>query len=97
MSVGLHCRLARPGRMAALAEFLDFALTYSKSIWFCTREQVADFWSENHYPVGAGSPMRSDQPLITVSHLGGIGGGQVGGGQVGGGNLHGVQEEGQFI
>lgn len=59
MSIGLHCRLARPGRVAGIAEFLDFAKSYKKEVWICTREQIADFWTENHYPRGAGSPVKT--------------------------------------
>jgi peptidoglycan/xylan/chitin deacetylase (PgdA/CDA1 family) len=58
MSIGLHCRLARPGRVQGLSDFLDFAKSYKKEVWFCTREQIADFWRDNHYPHGAGSPLR---------------------------------------
>ena len=46
MSVGLHCRLARPGRVAGLAEFLDFVKSYGKDVWVCTREEIADFWGQ---------------------------------------------------
>lgn len=54
MSIGLHCRLARPGRVHGLAEFIDFAKSYSRrDVWFCTREQIADYWYENHFPFGA--------------------------------------------
>ena len=60
MTVGLHCRLAQPGRVSGLAEFIDFAKKY-KDVWICTREEIADFWHENHYPVGGGSPMKSPQ------------------------------------
>jgi hypothetical protein len=60
MTVGLHCRLAQPGRISGLAEFIDFAKKY-KDVWICTREEIADFWYENHYPVGGGSPMKSEQ------------------------------------
>lgn len=67
MSVGLHCRLARPGRVAALAEFLDFVKSYGREVWICTREEMADFWYENHSPKGAGSLVQtmgsSDGPL----------------------------------
>lgn len=58
MSVGLHCRLARPGRVAALAEFVEFAKSYKREVWICTREQIADFWIEHHSPRGAGSPVK---------------------------------------
>lgn len=60
MSVGLHCRLARPGRVAALAEFLDFARSYGRDVWICTREEIADFWTENHSPKGAGTKLESE-------------------------------------
>jgi len=58
MSVGLHCRLARPGRVAGLAEFLDFVKSYGKDVWVCTREEIADFWKNNHFPKGVGSPIK---------------------------------------
>ena len=58
MSVGLHCRLARPGRVAGLVEFLDFVKSYGKDVWICTREEIADFWKENHFPKGVGSPIK---------------------------------------
>lgn len=64
MSIGLHCRLARPGRVAGIADFLDYCKSYKKEVWFCTREQIADFWHENHYPRGGGSPVRD--PLQTA-------------------------------
>lgn len=60
MTVGLHCRLAQPGRVSGLAEFIDFAKKY-KDVWICTREEIADFWYENHSPVGGGSPMKSER------------------------------------
>ena len=62
MSIGLHCRLARPGRVAGLAEFIDYAKGYN--VWFCTREQIADFWIENHFPHGLGKPV---QPVAAIS------------------------------
>lgn len=45
--------------MAGLADFLSFAMGYHKDVWICTREQIADFWHENHYPMGAGSPLKT--------------------------------------
>lgn len=51
MSVGLHCRLSRPGRVAGLADFISYAKTvFADDVWICTREQIADHWYENHYP-----------------------------------------------
>ena len=58
MTVGLHCRLARPARAAALAEFLDYAKSYGREVWICTREDIANHWYENHLPRGVGSPIR---------------------------------------
>ena len=52
MTVALHCRMARPGRVAAVAEFLDFARSYGRDVWICTREEIADFWMEHHFPKG---------------------------------------------
>jgi hypothetical protein len=63
MTIGLHCRLARPGRVSGLADFIDFAKSYKKEVWICTREQIADFWHENHFPMGAGSPVK---PMLSV-------------------------------
>jgi hypothetical protein len=57
MTVGLHCRLARPARAAAIAEFLDYAKSYGKDVWIGTREQIANHWYENHLPRGVGSPI----------------------------------------
>ena len=58
MSVGLHCRLARPGRVAGLSDFIDYAKSFGREVWICTREEIADFWHENHSPKGAGSPVK---------------------------------------
>ena len=63
MTVGLHCRLARPGRCAAIAEFIDFAKSYGREVWICTREEIANHWFDKHFPKGAGSPMSSGGAL----------------------------------
>ena len=48
MSVGLHCRLVgRPGRIAALERFLDYAQGH-EDVWFCRRIDVARHWRERH-------------------------------------------------
>lgn len=62
MTVGLHCRLARPGRVAAISDFIDFAKSYGKDVWICTREEIADFWSTRHAPIGGG---RAVQPSLS--------------------------------
>ena len=62
MSVGLHCRLARPGRVSGLSDFIDFAKSYGREVWICTREEIADFWIDNHSPIGGGSPVKEPVP-----------------------------------
>ena len=48
MSIGLHCRLVgRPGRLAALARFIDHAQSHDK-VWFCRRIDIARHWREHH-------------------------------------------------
>lgn len=48
MNIGLHCRLAgRPGRLAALARFLDYAKSHDK-VWFTRRIDIADHWARHH-------------------------------------------------
>lgn len=54
MSVGLHCRLAgRPGRMAAVARFLDYAMRHD-NVWVCRRIDIAEHWRREHPPEGSG-------------------------------------------
>ena len=50
MSVGLHCRLARPARVAAVEKFMQYAKSFGSSVWICTREEIANHWYENFYP-----------------------------------------------
>jgi allantoinase len=79
MTVGLHCRLSRPGRIAAVEKFLDFAKSYGRDVWICTREQIANHWYENHLPRGVGNPIKPSS-FNTVStssssaFMGGFGG-----------------------
>lgn len=50
LSVGLHCRLTgRPGRIAALARFLDHVQRHDR-VWICRREEIARHWHEHHPP-----------------------------------------------
>ena len=58
MTVGLHCRLSRPGRVAALESFVDYAKSYGRDVWICTREEIANHWYENHLPRGVGNPIK---------------------------------------
>jgi allantoinase len=48
LSVGLHCRLiGRPGRIAALERFLDYALEHQR-VWICRRIDIARHWIASH-------------------------------------------------
>ena len=59
MSIGLHCRLVgRPGRLASLARFLDYAAAHT-GVWFCRRADIARHWHDHHTPP-------PDAPLLTV-------------------------------
>jgi allantoinase len=52
LSIGLHCRLAgRPGRSAALEQFLDYVLEHER-VWICRRIDIARHWIATHpHPV----------------------------------------------
>jgi len=48
LSVGLHCRLVgRPGRIAALAKFLDYIQQHEK-VWVTRRIDIAEHWHKHH-------------------------------------------------
>jgi putative urate catabolism protein len=48
LSIGLHCRLVgRPGRVAALARFLDYVQSHAK-VWLCRRVDIARHWRAEH-------------------------------------------------
>jgi hypothetical protein len=76
MSVGLHCRLSRPGRVAALAEFVDYAKSYGREVWITTREDIANHWYENHLPRGCGNPIIAGENGIADSSYAGSGNGK---------------------
>lgn len=49
-SIGLHNRLiGRPGKVAGLARFLDYALSHD-GVWFPRRIDIADHWRKTHPP-----------------------------------------------
>ncbi|MFC7289949.1 allantoinase PuuE [Herminiimonas glaciei] len=48
LSVGLHCRLiGRPGRVAALARFLDYVQNHEQ-VWITRRIDIANHWRATH-------------------------------------------------
>jgi putative urate catabolism protein len=55
LNVGLHCRLAgRPGRVAALARFLDHVQRH-EGVWLARRIEIAEHWYREH----------AEQPLLS--------------------------------
>ena len=55
LSVGLHARLCgRPGRVAALERFLDYAAAHHH-VWICRRVDIARHWVATHPFVPASS------------------------------------------
>ena len=48
MNIGLHPHVAgHPYRIRALREFLEYAKSFD-GVWWATREEIADWYSENH-------------------------------------------------
>ncbi|GJD47903.1 hypothetical protein OPKNFCMD_0615 [Methylobacterium crusticola] len=63
MSVGLHCRLVgRPGRLAALARFLDHVAAHP-DVWVTRRVDIARHWIRHHAPAGL-RPSRMSRALF---------------------------------
>lgn len=47
-SIGLHCRLiGRPGKIAGLRRFLDYAMGHA-DVWFAARRDIAAHWAATH-------------------------------------------------
>ncbi len=71
MSIGLHCRLVgRPGRAAALEQFLDYVRSHTDA-WVATRLDIARHWIAKHPPPGGWQPSRLTRTLF-VERFGGI-------------------------
>ena len=70
LSIGLHCRLAgRPGRIAALRRFLDYARSHD-GVWFATRLQIAEHWAREHPPVARPRPSQMDRAAFVAAYGG---------------------------
>ena len=64
MSIGLHCRLAgRPGRVAALARFLDYVARHDR-FWIARRIDIARHWIRHHRPTSL-TPSRMNRAILT--------------------------------
>ncbi len=71
MSIGLHCRLiGRPGRIRALARFLDHARA-QKGVWFATRAEIARHWAAMHPPRMLMRPSEMERAAF-VAAFGGV-------------------------
>ena len=72
MSIGLHCRLVgRPGRVAALARFIDYVQGHEK-VWLARRIDIAQHWAANHpYEPQGIRPSVLDEAAL-VEHFGGV-------------------------
>ncbi|MBZ4021411.1 polysaccharide deacetylase [Rhodobacter sp. TJ_12] len=70
-SIGLHCRLiGRPGKVAGLKRFLDYARSH-EGVWFATRGEIAAHWAATHPPKALNRPSEMSQADF-VQAFGGI-------------------------
>jgi OHCU decarboxylase len=71
LSIGLHCRLiGRPGRIAGLRRALEHFKSH-EGVWFATRLQIAEHWTQENPPVKQNRPSEMDLATF-VSEFGGI-------------------------
>ena len=68
LNIGLHCRLVgRPGRAAALARFIDYAMGH-EGVWATRRIDIAGHWSEVHPYEARIRPSRMDKADLTAAY-----------------------------
>ncbi len=71
LSIGLHCRLiGRPGKIAGLKRFLDYAQAKG-GVWFATRGQIAAHWAATNPHLRRERPSEMDKDTF-VARYGGI-------------------------
>ncbi len=71
LSIGLHCRLiGRPGKIAGLKRFLDYAQGHS-DVWFARRLEIAEHWASTHPHQRRERPSQMDKETF-VTKFGGI-------------------------
>ncbi len=71
LSIGLHCRLmGRPGRAAALARVIEYMKSH-RDVWFATRLEIAEHWTQQNPPVDQQRPSQMDRDSF-IAAFGGI-------------------------
>lgn len=72
MSIGLHCRLVgRPGRLAALKRFIDYAQSHN-DVWFAKRIEIADHWSKTNPPAEQFERPSQNSKTAFISRFGSV-------------------------
>jgi OHCU decarboxylase len=67
-SIGLHCRLiGRPGKMAGLQRFLDYAMGHD-GVWFARRADIAAHWAQTHPHTRRDRPSRMDRATFVARY-----------------------------
>ncbi len=71
LNIGLHCRLVgRPGRLAALARFIDYVKSHDK-VWTPRRIDIAEHWAKTHPHVPFERPSRMAKKTF-IERFGGV-------------------------
>lgn len=69
-SIGLHCRLiGRPGRVAALKRFIEYAQSHA-NVWFPRRIEIAEHWAKHHPPQQFDRPSEMDRDTFVAAYGG---------------------------
>jgi chitin deacetylase len=69
-SIGLHNRLiGRPGKIAGLKRFLDYAMAHD-GVWFATRGEIADHWAATHPHRRFERPSQMDRARFVAAYGG---------------------------
>ncbi len=72
MNIGLHCRLVgRPGRLAALKRFIDYAQSKT-DVWFAKRIEIAEHWAKHHPPPPRGTRASLMDKEAFIARFGGV-------------------------
>ncbi len=67
-SIGLHCRLiGRPGKVAGLKRFLDYAKSHN-DVWFPRRIEIAAHWAKHHPHKRFARPSQMEQSAFVATY-----------------------------